>query len=180
VVAWECGIFARSIITMTDQVKYRNACIAEYIESGYTLFKCAHKDITTFDNKTIKAKAALVKGWNNLAFNPNFALDPPLAFGVKLDTSDIVLDYDPRRDPEKTQLKEFIKLLGYTTPLKTLIVRTVSGGLHVYLKKSPKQEIVYGKFLANYPAIEVKKIGNYVIGAGSVINGVQYKIIRRG
>jgi hypothetical protein len=160
--------------------KYRDQCIAEYLNAGFTLFKCAHTDITTFDNKIIRAKAALVKGWNKLAFNTNFALDPPLAYGVKLDTSDIVLDYDPRRDLENNQLKEFLKLLGYSLPLKTLIVRTVSGGLHIYLKKSSKQEIIYGKFLANYPAIEVKKLGNYVIGAGSIIDGFQYKIIRRG
>jgi hypothetical protein len=165
---------------MNEQAKYRQDCIVEYLNAGFTLFKCAHKDIKTFDNKTIRAKAALVKGWNKLAFNPNFGLDPPIAFGVKLDTSDIVLDFDPRRDIQKTQLKEFLKLLGYQSPLKTLIVRTVSGGLHIYLKKSPEQEIVYGKFLANYPAIEVKKIGNYVIGGGSVINGFQYKILRRG
>lgn len=165
---------------MNPQINYRNSCIAEYIASGFTLFKCAEKDITTFDNRTIKAKSALVKGWNKLVFNPNFALGPPLAYGVKLDASDIVLDYDPRRDIQKTQLKEFLKLLGYSIPLKTLIVRTVSGGLHIYLKKAPAQQIAYGKFCADYPAIEVKKIGNYVIGAGSVINGFQYRIIRRG
>jgi hypothetical protein len=166
---------------MNQQLKYRNECIAAYLNAGYTLFKCAHKDITTFDNRTIRAKAALVKGWNKLSFNPDFALDPPIAFGVKLDTTDIVLDYDPRRDTVRMgQLKEFLKLLGYQSPLKTLIVRTVSGGLHIYLKKSPEQEIVYGKFCTNYPAIEVKKIGNYVIGAGSIINGFQYKIIRSG
>jgi hypothetical protein len=163
-----------------QQIKYRDECIAAYLSAGYTLFKCAHKDITTFDNRIIRAKAALVKGWNKLPFNPDFALDPPIAFGVKLDTTDVVLDWDVRRDIQKTQLKEFIKLLGYSIPLKTLIVKTAGGGLHVYLKKSPEQEIVYGKFCANYPAVEVKKIGNYVIAGGSIVNGIQYKIIRTG
>jgi len=160
-------------MNLNDQRKYRNACIREYLESGFTLFPCNNK------------KIPLIKGWNKLAFDNSEKYIAQLVahgiFGVLLAVPDIVLDYDPRRDDIYLgQLKEFLKLLGYTTPLKTLIVSTARNGLHVYLKKSPKQEIVYGKFLANYPAIEVKKIGNYVIGGGSVINGVQYKIIRRG
>jgi Bifunctional DNA primase/polymerase, N-terminal len=153
--------------------RYAEQCIREYLDSGFTLFPCSNK------------KIPLIKGWNKLAFDNSESYITLLvgqeSFGVLLAESDIVLDWDLRRDDiQASQLKEFIKLLGYSTPLKTLIVKTAGGGLHVYLKKSPKQELVYGKFLANYPAIEVKKIGNYVIGAGSVIGGVQYKIVRRG
>jgi hypothetical protein len=150
------------------EVKYRTSCIAEYLEAGFTLFPC-------YQDKT-PAK----KGWNKLTFDPNFALGQYVAFGVVLGASDVVLDWDLRRDDiQASQLKEFIKLLGYTTPLKTLIVKTAGGGRHIYLKKSPSQELVYGKFAANYPAIEIKKKGHFVIGAGSVINGVQYRVIRR-
>jgi hypothetical protein len=156
-----------------EKQSYTEKCIREYLESGFTLFPCSNK------------KIPLMKGWNKLTFDNSEKYITLLvgqeSFGVLLAESDIVLDWDLRRDNiHMEQLKEFIKLLGYSTPLKTLIVRTGGGGLHVYLKKSPKQELVYGKFLANYPAIEVKKIGNYVIGAGSVIGGVQYKILRRG
>jgi hypothetical protein len=158
---------------MNQQVEYRKACIREYLASGFTLFPCTDK------------KIPLIKGWNKLAFDNSESYITLLvgqeSFGVLLAESDIVLDWDLRRDNiHMEQLKEFIKLLGYSTPLKTLIVRTGGGGLHVYLKKSPKQELVYGKFLANYPAIEVKKIGNYVIGGGSIINGAQYRIVRNG
>jgi hypothetical protein len=153
---------------MNQQVRYRNSCIAEYIDSGYTLFPCASD------------KKPLVKGWNKLAFDPNFALGQYIAFGVVLGALDMVLDYDPRRDDKYLgQLKDFLKLLGYSSPLKTLIVSTASKGLHIYLKKSSRQSTAAASYVPQFNAIEVKKLGNYVIGAGSVINGVQYKIIKR-
>jgi hypothetical protein len=154
--------------TFKEQVKYRNSCIAEYIDSGYTLFPCAQN------------KKPLVKGWNKLAFNPNFALDTQLAFGVQLTALDMVLDYDFRRDDTYLrQLKEFLKLLGYSSPIQTLIVSTANNGCHIYLRKSAVKMLAASFYVPDYPAIEVKRQGQYVIGAGSIINGVQYKIIRR-
>lgn len=149
-------------------VEYRNACIAEYRESGYFLFPCSQK------------KKPFYKYWNILTDKDICWIKPFIAFGVRLDATDMVLDYDPRRDDIRMgQLKKFLKLLGYESPLKTLIVRTVSGGVHIYLKKQPEQEIAAAFYVPDYPAIEVKKEGQYVIGAGSVVNGIQYKIIRR-
>jgi hypothetical protein len=156
---------------MIQQVEYRNACIAEYLDSGFTLFPCSNK------------KIPLIKGWNKLAFDNSESYITLLvgqeSFGVLLAESDIVLDYDPRRDDTYLrQLKEFLKLLGYQTPIETLIVSTARKGLHIYLKQ-PQSTIVPG-YVPNYPAVEIKRQGHYVIGAGSVINGVQYKIVRRG
>jgi len=151
-----------------NQVKYRTSCIAEYLNAGFTLFPC-------YQDKTPAKKA-----WNKLTFDSNFALGQYVAFGVQLGALDMVLDYDPRRDDIYLgQLKEFIKLLGYTTPLKTLIVTTARKGLHVYLKRQPT-ETKLPSYIPNFPAIELKKQGQYVIGAGSVINGVQYRIVRKG
>jgi Bifunctional DNA primase/polymerase, N-terminal len=147
-------------------VEYRNACIAEYLESGYTLFPCSQN------------KKPILKGWNKLTFNPQFYINSAKAFGVLLGQLDMVLDYDNRRDDIYLgQLKKFLKLLGYESPLKTLIVSTARKGLHVYLKIPHKSNAAF--YVPNFPAIEVKRHGQYVIGGGSVINGVQYKIVRR-
>src|ERR1700679_710988 len=143
---------------MNQQVEYRKACIREYLASGFTLFPCTDK------------KIPLIKGWNKLAFDPNFALDRQVAFGVLLGPLDMVLDYDPRRDDTYLrQLKEFLKLLGYESPLKTLIVSTARKGLHVYLKRRPGYPNRLPFYVPNFPAVEVKSQGHFVIGAGSMI-----------
>lgn len=153
---------------MNPQVKYRNSCIAEYREAGYFLFPCGQK------------KKPFYKYWNIINDNDVCWIRPFVAFGVRLDATDVVLDYDPRRDDIRMgQLKKFLKMLGYQIPIQTLIVSTASGGLHVYLKKSPERAIAAAFYVPDYPAIEVKKEGQYIIGAGSIINGIQYKIIRR-
>ena len=156
---------------MNEQIKYCQLCIVEYLNSGFTLFPCNDK------------KIPLIKGWNKLAFDNSERYIALLmvagAYGVLLKEDDLVLDYDPRRDDIYLgQLKEFIKLLGYTTPLKTLIVSTARNGLHVYLKRHPSENRL-PSYVPNFPAIEVKRQGHFVIGAGSIINGVQYKIVRR-
>jgi hypothetical protein len=148
-------------------VKYRNDCISEYLASGYILFPCSQN------------KIPLIKGWNKLTATPANFVNGCEAFGVLLRAPDMVLDYDPRRDPiYLSQLKKFLKLLGYQSPIKTLIVKTARNGLHIYLKRN-KCNIIPPNYVPHFPAIEVKRQGHYVIGAGSVINGIQYKIIRQ-
>lgn len=157
-----------TVFAMNKQINYRNSCIAEYREAGYFLFPCGQK------------KKPFYKYWNIISDNDICWIKPFVAFGVRLDATDVVLDYDPRRDDiHMGQLKSFLKLIGYESPLKTLIVKTARDGLHIYLKKAAKQVIAAAFYVPDYPAIEVKKAGQYVIGAGSTINGIQYKIIRR-
>lgn len=152
---------------MNEQTKYRESCIAAYRKLGYFLFPCGQK------------KKPFYKYWNIINDDDVCWIRPFVAFGVRLDATDMVLDYDPRRDDiHMGQLKEFLKLVGYKSPLKTLIVKTASGGLHIYLKKAAEREIAAAFYVPNYTAIEVKRLGQYVIGAGSTIDGFQYKIIR--
>lgn len=141
--------------------------LQSYADAGFVLFPLIGK---------IPPKGF---SWPSAPFNPmpDAADFPSGNFGVKLDETDLVIDIDPRNFPkERKILDEFntavgIKLVGYS-----FTVRTGSGGAHIYFKK-PSDFSVRGA-LKDFPGIEFKSRGQYVVGAGSIhpVSGLPYMV----
>lgn len=101
-------------------------------------------------------------------------------YGIALDADVLVIDVDPRNFPEGV---DSFKLLQETLnidfkKLNTLIVRTGSGGIHVYLNKQPMFETK--EQVKEYKGIEFKTKGRQVVGPGSIHpeTGNEYKILK--
>ena len=144
-------------------LQYRLSCIDQYVQAGFALFPT-------------KNKIPLIKGWQLLQPSTSVSHDYlGIAYGVVLTATDVVIDFDPRRG--ENQLTDFIKALQLETPINTFIVRTASGGLHIYFKKPKDMRIP--KRLNMYNAIDLQSAGRYVIGAGSTVNNTTYRIVRQ-
>lgn len=140
--------------------------IAAYRAAGYSLFPCS---------RTKKPKEA---GWQHTTPDQYTDAELGTTFGVVLGSDDLVLDVDPRRfkDNENQLTALWAELNLPTVP--TLIVKTASGGYHVYLKKQP--DVRVSSRVPGYGAIECKTKGQYVIGAGSTLGKDRAYTIVRG
>ncbi|MFH0702766.1 MAG: AAA family ATPase [bacterium] len=126
-----------------------------YITMQYTLIR-------------LSGKIPIDKGWQKTQFNPNLkAVDFSNNAGIVLQDDDLVIDYDPRNDPQadtpESSLQRLHKCGGL---IKTLTVITGGGGQHIYYKKSP--EIKIRETLQEFPGIEFKAKGRQVVAAGSI------------
>lgn len=145
--------------------------IEEYTLAGYTLFPVNGR-----------TKKPVYPGWritpyDCLLVSSSFKHS---SYGVLLFAEDVVIDYDPKRDQLGTQIKDLWNQLELKSleKLNTLVVETPSGGFHVYFKK-PKDVVIAGNHaLKEYPAIDIKKEGGFVVGAGSIGNNGTYNIIQ--
>jgi predicted P-loop ATPase len=140
---------------MTNQILSDN--IRWYADNGYCLF-------------SLNGKRPTVK-WTTAAYNPFPAPEnfPYGNFGIKLAEDDLVIDIDPRNFPSSlsvSPLESFQKVIDFRLKDSTFIVKTGGGGLHLYFKK-PKDFIIKGA-LKEFPGIEFKTRGQYVVGAGSI------------
>jgi predicted P-loop ATPase len=138
-----------------------------YADAGYVLFPLIGK---------IPPKGF---SWGQAQFNPMPSPSdfPSGNFGVKLDETDLVIDVDPRNFPkDRKVMDEFNSALGYKIIGSSFTVRTGSGGAHIYLKKPPDFSIRGA--VKQFPGIEFKTKGQYVVGAGSLHpdNGVAYLV----
>lgn len=84
--------------------------------------------------------------------------------GVRLTDADLVLDIDPRHGGDES-LSRLAGTLGVDFNAWP-IVRTGSGGQHIYMHK-PANTRISGK-LRGYPGIDLKTAGGFVVAAGSV------------
>jgi putative DNA primase/helicase len=139
----------------------------EYVDAGYFLFPCTNDT----EGGTKKPKRPICK-WTKGEYDAlQDVLLLPDIYGVRLGPTDLVLDVDPRRYPAETDsLNEFCKYLGIDIPaLNTFTVLTgsVPNGYHFYFKK-PAHFRVRRTLKPPFSAIEIKSIGQYVIGAGSI------------
>ena len=126
----------------------------KYLENGYTLF-------------SLKGKKPTVK-WRSLRFNPLLtAQDFPYGnYGVKLGPEDLVVDIDPRNFNGVNPVPLLQSAINFQFKEATFTVKTGGGGLHLYFKKDPS--IAVRGALKEYPGIEFKSVGCYVVGADSV------------
>ena len=139
------------------QSNQNNPAIEFYIAQGYTLFPLRGK---------IPPKGYR---WANAQFNPlATAADFPSGnFGVKLSAEDLVVDIDPRNFPkDNNPLEAFQTAIQTRLKGSTFTVKTGGGGLHLYYKKSA--ELAIRGALKEYPGIDFKSKGGYVVGAGSI------------
>jgi hypothetical protein len=146
----------------------RARLISQYTEAGLAVFSCGRGP---------DGKAPNRKGWPQTKLNPH--LDPdslaPM-YGVVLGKEHLVLDVDPRRYKDGVdQQVELWEQLGLSKP-DTFVVRTGSGGCHIYFKK-PRNIRVRSR-VPGYPAIDIKTAGGYVIGAASAHDetGKSYRV----
>lgn len=151
--------------------------ILEYVSAGFRVFP-------------VSGKIPTVKAWQKIEYSAKVNLNKFSAnFGVALDNTHLVVDVDPRNfalkntdDPNANRVNSFDALCA---ELKVdlmkeckFIVQTGSGGHHLYFTKSDK--ILIKNSLKEYPGVEFKSIGQYVVGYGSIhpTTKATYKIIK--
>ncbi|MEM1040398.1 MAG: VapE domain-containing protein [Pseudomonadota bacterium] len=123
---------------------------------------------TGYDLMAVVGKSPARKNWRN---RQPFSADEAFQcfedrnnVGVRLRSSDVVVDVDPRNFPKNDDA--FARLqAGFALPLDA-VVQTGNGGLHVYLKKPSDMKI--SKKLSEFPGIDFLSAGNMVVGAGSI------------
>lgn len=103
---------------------------------------------------------------------------PDANVGVATGSGTVVLDVDVSNGKDGLQSLEAMEVLGLV-PLDGLRVRTQSGGIHVYLKTDHPHSNAVNKF-AEYPGIDIRGEGGYVVGPGSAIGGRSYTLTNRG
>lgn len=86
--------------------------------------------------------------------------------GVLLDDEHVVVDVDPRNDPDGTSLERFLSDVGLSEDDYIPTVETGGGGKHLYFKK-PATVPIRGA-LKEYPGVEFKSKGQQVVSAGSL------------
>lgn len=105
---------------------------------------------------------------------------PHNEYGIVLHKDDLVIDIDPRNFPAGRKVwSEYKQAFQIDEKIeRSRMVRTGSGGLHLYLKKpvgfSTKKK------LPKFPGLDFLTEGNYVIGPGSVVNGNPYTLLCHG
>jgi hypothetical protein len=147
--------------TPTLDVKAAEACLA----AGYELIPLHSHD--NFHNGKSLGKTPKSRGWRLASATTRSELREHMAkggnVGVRLRAEDLVIDVDPRNGGDQS----FKRLLeDFPFPDDAPKVITGTGGTHVYLRKPAELEVVGG--LAEYPGIDFKKLGGYVVAAGSI------------
>jgi len=99
---------------------------------------------------------------------------PDANVGVATGAGTVVLDVDVSKDKNGLQSLEAMEVLGLV-PLNGFRVRTQSGGIHVYLRTEHPHGNGVNKF-AEYPGIDIRGEGGYVVGPGSTVSGRAYTI----
>ncbi len=149
----------------------KEKAIKEYLQAEYRLF-------------SVNGKIPAIKEWQKTSINP-FAspADFPKNFGINLTSEDLVIDIDVSEKKDGTEKQgrtSFNKLAKdiCCDCSNTLAVKTGSGGIHFYFKKPPGVKVQ--ERWPEYPDIEFKSVGRYVVGAGSIHPDTkkEYKIVQ--
>lgn len=108
------------------------------------------------------SKIPMVKNWSEK--KPELSdINISGNWGVVLDDTDLVVDYDPRNVKDSDATQEVFDTFRYSS---TLVVKTGGGGYHYYFKKPPNFKI--SKTLKNYPGFDFLSKGSYVMGPESI------------
>lgn len=131
-----------------------------YADKGFTLFPL---------NGKIPPKGF---SWPKAVYNPFPSVQdfPSGNFGVKLGADTLVIDVDPRNFAAGVdswaKLKSACPIFDKSKFNNTFVVMTGTGGFHIYLNK-PVDCLIVGR-LKEYPGIDFKSKGGYVVGLGSI------------
>ena len=149
----------------SDEVRAVELALA-MAANGFRIFPCksGSKEPACYWQQDATTNAATIQRW--------FAANPGMNYGVALDAQHFVLDLDVKGERNGFQDWRTLKDT-HGVPPKTLGVRTPSGGGHVYWKGSAPNSV--GK-KALGRGIDVRGLGGYVLGPGSVIGGNPYTV----
>lgn len=147
------------------------------LEAGYQLIPLHRFD--HFDQykgtKRERGKSPLHANWTKRTYTSDNQLshmDSGANVGVRLKSTELVIDVDPRAFPEgetlETPVNPFVHLCKDTNLDRNAYptVKTGSGGLHLYMRK-PENALIRDS-LAKYPGVEFKSLGRQVVAAGSI------------
>jgi hypothetical protein len=114
--------------------------------------------------------AATVRRW----------LDGRTAYGIACGPARlVVIDLDVAKDGSgergETAFKALCEGHGEPWPIVTYTVATPSGGKHLYFRASPERNITNSRGSLP-PLIDVRGVGGFVLGAGSVIPDGEYRV----
>lgn len=128
-----------------------------YAEQGFALI-------------VLNGKVPLAKKWQKTP--PDIELtqdDLPNNYGVVLPANILVIDVDVKKKaPGMASFAQLTKDLKLETGWEksTFVVKTGTGGFHIYLQKTPELKI--RKNLKEYPGIDFLSVGCFVVGVGSI------------
>lgn len=145
------------LITCSNNESYLTECYTSYIQNNYIL-------------QPLKPISHTPKYNNWQKSIQSATLDQlDIAAGVVLQDDDLVIDADPRRYKNKTNsLNRLWRDLQLENPIPTFVVKTGRGGFHLYFKKPISLQLPKAKELKDYPGLEIKRKGHYVIAAGTL------------
>lgn len=130
----------------------RVEAIRAFTSAGFALFPC-------------NGKHPRIEAWNAVAPGTYTAQNLPGNYGVVLPADVLVVDIDPRNfAPGDNPVARLKAALG--GPLVSFTVKTGGGGYHVYFRKDPEVRVRNG--VPEYPGIEFKSFGRFLVGPGSV------------
>lgn len=116
-------------------------------------------------------KLPTIKTWQNVVPGQHNAVG---SYGIALPANILVLDADPRNYPDgRDVLKEIIDANPGILP--TRVVKTPSGGYHVYTSKPIDRPVK--KHQTAYPGVDFLSKGHYVVGAGVTIFAGTYQLL---
>ncbi|SFS68048.1 Primase C terminal 2 (PriCT-2) [Sulfitobacter marinus] len=141
--------------------------------AGYTLIALHPWDAKTKCPRTgrlrLRGKSPIHNDWTTRPYRNADALEHARKggnVGVRLATSDLVVDVDPRNiDGGQKGKLSALKAIGLN-PDHFPTVLTGGGGLHLYMTKPPHLSVVDG--LPDVPGIEFKTFGRQVVAPGSL------------
>jgi AAA domain/Bifunctional DNA primase/polymerase, N-terminal/Primase C terminal 1 (PriCT-1) len=156
---------AVKISTAADPSSPRLAAALDHVRRGFRVFPLAHnaKKPPLFNKFTEFASRdeAILRGWFDKPHAPNI--------GIATDTM-LVVDVDPRNGGTDT-----LKVLTLTEEFPpTLGAKTAGGGCHMFYRLPAGLKVKGGTHKLGQ-GIDVKAKGNYVVGAGSDIDGNFYQ-----
>ena len=135
--------------------------------SGFRVFplspnsKIPPKDFPWKDEATTD-EAKIRRWWEE---NPKYNIGVAAGHGL------LVIDADCKDGKPGMQSLELLDMLGLPDSMR---VYTPSGGVHVYLKSDEDFQNRVGS-VPDYPGIDIRSEGGYVVGPGSTINGKAYR-----
>ncbi|WP_281978552.1 AAA family ATPase [Pseudorhizobium flavum] len=151
---------------MTD-TKQKVARALELAELGFRLFPLAAGSKVPQRGLAWKEEATTdplkIKQW--------FESDPAMNYGVATGEGTIVLDVDAKCGKSGLASLEALEI-GFGLP-ESYRVETPSGGVHVYLKVSEQHRNRVDS-IPDFPGIDVRADGGYVVGPGSAVGGKAY------
>lgn len=149
-----------------------------YLESALRLAALGYRVFPLEPN----GKRPVIKGWPDLASTDAntvrrwWADWPDANIGVATGRGLLVIDADCKvKGGVRERGLESLGTLDMMGLPEGFRVRTASGGMHVYLRCAEDVGLTVGaKDIEGFPGLDYRCDGGYVVGPGSVVDGVQY------